>query len=242
MKEPALEKFRRHTLPWLSLTWFFIHSNKYRKTFVMFVGVSVLCGSFYGLGHYFVKRHYQELETALEQMAHDMGLHWGDTPWHGRFAMLKRKLDVALKTTKQLESFLYEKSLEIEDLKEQIYFYKSVVAPEDLQEGLSIFSVNVQDPVRRREYPVEIILRKMQKAGGAVKGNIRVSAYGYLDNKETHIDALGGEKIEFSFKYFQRVKGALYLPEGFFPRRLNITVISDRFKSFEQVYAWHDII
>ena len=41
-------------------------------------------------------------------------------------------------------------------------------------------------------------------------------------------DSISVEKIRLKFKYFQRIKGEMALPEGFIPERIELKVVAER--------------
>ena len=143
-----------------------------------------------------------------------------------------------------MRQHLYEKEQMIEELQEQLYFYRAVIAPEDGNTDLSIFSVSLQPIEKRRMYSLELVLRSHAVNKGAMKGRVDVSVEGtaIAENKELMRDDLLVAELHFSFKYFQRLKGLLRLPDGFVPQRLNISVESGRSKGFENIYDWNGLI
>ena len=237
-----LEGFRNHFTAWIGLLWFYVYSGKYKGKILSYTAIALLCGMFYAGGYFMAQQRYQEFERAANQIGEELGLEWQEQPWFIRFSMIKREIDVAAKMVGQLKQFLYEKSRDLEDLKEQVYFYKSVIAPEELKGGLSIFSVAVLEPVSDGQYPVEIVLRKMDKKTAIVKGHIKISVYGSQHDEYTNLTGLDKGNIKFSFKYFQKIRGAISLPEGFVPNQLEVVVVSNNFKAFEQKFSWKDIV
>ncbi len=227
---------------WLSLAWFYLFSNINRKVLVVGWGIVLVAVLFFGIGYFSVKSSYREFEIAFGDFMQDLDIKWReDDSWHMRFAMLKQEVNVVHEKVWQLENLLDDNFFTIEDLKEQIYFYKSVVAPEELGEGLVIFSTAISMPTQPSEYPIEVILRKIGKPKQVMNGHIEISVSGIMHQQKKDLIGLTDGNMDFSFKYFQRVKGIVRLQEDFIPQRLTVTVVSSRFAPLIKTYAWDEV-
>ena len=176
----------------------------------------------------------------LNRTMEDLNLEWEERSWPMRLTMIKRELDVSFDTIEELKNVIAENLLRIDDLKERVYFYQSVVAPEDLKEGLSIFDVSVSAPLEDDRYPIEIILRKSHKKDTLINGHVKVSVYG-KDGRSQPVSSVS-EDMKFSFRYFQRVRGILNVPTDFKPEKIMLSVAAGRNQSFERFYAWRDVM
>jgi hypothetical protein len=85
------------------------------------------------------------------------------------------------------------------------------------------------------------------KAGQGASGRARVSVVGILVGKLATLNwselasDQDREGLAFSFKYFQQLKGALMLPEGFIPNRIHVEADAGAdIGRAEQNFAWSD--
>ena len=227
---------------WLSVAWFYLSTGLGRRILVGGCGIAVVCVAAFAVGHHSAGHSYRELVSALEDFVQDFDIEWqASDSWDMRFAMLEQDMKVAHEKSGQLENLLQDSLLTIEELNEQIYFYKSVVAPEDLTDGIAVFSTTVQMAGSLGEYFVEVVLRRTGKTHRMIGGEVRASVFGTMADDRNEITRLEGETAGFSFRYFQRVRGVLRLQQGFVPERLTVTVLSKRFAPLVKTYAWHEI-
>ncbi len=228
---------------WSSLLWFYARSNKvFMRTFI--ASVMALCaGAFFAGGYYYSQYHFEELMAGFEQLSERYNLPYEGMSWAARFSAVQLRTEVANKTVEQIKEYLHEKDQQIKELEEHLYFYRTVIAPEDEEKALSIFSVNLQWAAERRVYPIEVVLRNHRSKKGTVKGGIKVLVEGAVEPQGAMLvrdDLLEGE-IKFSFKYFQRLKGTLRLPGSFSPNQLSVVVKADKVKGVKETYAWAEL-
>ena len=232
-------RLRQNVSIWLSLAWFYLRTGKYlSKTFLV---ISIVAGGLilYQVGYFTADNKHRNFEEGLNKIMRDLSL-WETGTLDEYLAILKREIEISRSTVKELNALIYENTIRVNDLKEKIYFYQSVIAPEELNKSLSIFDVTISQPFEKNNYFIEVVLRKSQKKDTLIKGHIKISIYGKHSRDE---DAnLGNEPLEFSFRYFQRVRGILDIPPEFQPEQVKISVSADHGQPFEQIYAWQDII
>ena len=206
------------------------------------VSVAALWGAMLFAGGYFYSQwSFDELMTDFEQVSERYKLPYEGVSWSARFSALQRYIEISDNASDEVKHYLYEKDQKINALEEQLYFYRTVIAPEDEQKDLTIFSVQLKEREQTRTYPVEIVLRNHRSKKGAVKGHIRVLVEGQQGTTQLRDDLLV-DKIQFSFKYFQRLKGVLELPKNFHPDRLIVVVDSNKFKDIKETYAWETLL
>ena len=200
----------------------------------MMVGI----GAIYQTGYFVAEYKYQDFANAINRTLEELDLVQKAYPINASLAIMKREINIAEDTIKELRNLIQESLLQIENLREQVYFYQSVVAPEDLPDGLSIFKVSVSKPLRDKSYLVDLVLRWIRKDNKTISGQVDMMVYGKNHNDEAVKHK--GKSLQFSFQYFQRIKGNLDLPENFFPEKLSISVNAGK-TAFEKTYLWKDI-
>ncbi len=225
---------------WPSLVWFYIRSSKlFTRALAALIVVSWTAAFFAG-GYFYSQHRFDDLMGDFEQMSKRYNLPYEGVDWPARFSALQRWVEVEDKAAEKMKEYLYEKDRRIKELEEHLYFYRTVVAPEEGGKDLSIFSVNVGRSEEERVYPIEVILRNHDTKKGAVKGSVKILVEGEtgLPGIALVRDDLLKDELKFSFKYFQRLKGVLRLPARFNPSRLSVVVDSRKSKPVKETYAW----
>ena len=246
MRLSALQ-WRAHAsqlVAWSSLLWFYLRSRPF-FTRVLWLSVAVLWTASWFIGGYVYSRHHFDgLMSGFEPLSERYNLPYQGVSWAARFSALQRYVEISDQTKEEMKLYLYEKEEKISELEEQLYFYRTVIAPEDSDKGLSIFSLQLEQVKASGAYSFQVVLRNHQSKQGTVKGRIKVSIDG------EHIPAGGRmvrdnllvDEMKFSFRYFQRLKGLLHLPEQFIPRQVSVMVDSNKFQDVEKTYAWNELI
>lgn len=151
--------------------------------------------------------------------------------------------DTASKVTQQS---LADKEQELKTAREELSFYKSLLAPEGAAAGLNIYSFSIEDTENTNENRYRLVLT--QVGGGSLEARgtvlLRVQGYLYGDEKVLEWWDIRPESTmpmpSFGFKYFQRMDGVIILPEGFVADNVLVKIIPDstRLKSSQQSYTW----
>ncbi len=198
----------------------------------------------YALQH----KAYEDLKASIILLVEKIGFEVRDEDSEDVYlAILEREITMLNQKIGHIKNQLKENISHQKELQEQIYFYKSVIAPEELnKKGVSVFLVQVLKPVRsKNSYPIEIVLRKHNTQGLVSSGRIEVSVEGqYIHTLEDSTYApkvLQFKSLDFSFKYFQRVVGEIDIPTGFVPQSLYLTVVAKKSEPIVERYTWHQV-
>ena len=237
-------RFNDQLVTWLNIFWVSIFSS--RRFMLMFIILCITVWTFiaFTVGYYYSQHSLEKTMIAFEQMSKRYNLPYERLSWDSRFSALQRWVNVSDKASEEMKRLLYEKNQSIKELEEHLYFFRSVVAPEEKRETLSIFSVNLQRLEEENAYQIEVVLRNDTSKKEAVKGIVKVLIKGSVNPQAMALvraDLLD-EDIRFSFKYFQRLKGILRLPESFKPDRLSVVIDSNKFDDIEEIYAWEGLL
>ena len=114
----------------------------------------------------------------------------------------------------------------IDELNEEIGFYKGVMTPGMENEGLQIQRLDLKSNTPGK-VKYSLVLTQVANRHRYVQGGVEISLLGQ-DNgreKEFALSELDQEKrnlMKFRFKYFQNITGEFVLPEGFEPREVLI--------------------
>lgn len=145
--------------------------------------------------------------------------------------LLQTRSDVDAETITRLRQDIADLGAANLELEQELSFYRSVMAPGEGDEpvllraprfarigeeiGLWQYEFVVQQGTRRRaDYRGELAV--------VIEGSMAGSAEGESVGFPLHelAEALGGSSHTLRFRYFQRIRGELRLPEGFVPERV----------------------
>ncbi len=141
---------------------------------------------------------------------------------------------------KEVDSTLRDLQSEILELKEEVAFYRSIVAPRESAGGLRIQRFNIANA--GDSYRYKLVLTQVIKNSRVTRGNVVMQIEGVRDGKSvklnlTSLSAQGQKQLSFRFKYFQSFEGDLIMPKGFTPSRVHVKVSSSR-ATLEKTFAW----
>jgi hypothetical protein len=134
--------------------------------------------------------------------------------------------------------------------KEELVFYRGIVAPSDRALGVNLQSFEVRRKNSQNQFSFKLILTKSGKSTKKVSGNTAVSIRGESEGKvsELKLTDLTLEKSDkgtkFAFRYFQVFEGDIALPDGFVPFEVKIRVIptTKKVKAFTETISWTEVL
>jgi len=141
---------------------------------------------------------------------------------------------------KEVDSSLRGLQSEILELKEEVAFYRSIVAPRESARGLRIQRFNVAQAGKGFRY--KLVLTQVIKNSRITRGKVMMQVEGVRNGKSvklnlTSLSAKGQTQLDFRFKYFQSFEGDLIMPKDFTPSRVHVKVSSNRV-TLEKTFAW----
>jgi hypothetical protein len=134
--------------------------------------------------------------------------------------------------------------------KEELVFYRGIVAPSDRALGVNLQSFEVRRKNSQNQFSFKLILTKSGKSTKKVSGNTAVLIRGESEGKvsELKLTDLTLEKADkgtkFAFRYFQVFEGDIVLPDGFEPFEVKIGVkpTTKKVKAFTETISWTDVL
>lgn len=166
-----------------------------------------------------------------------------------RIAILERASQVDKKGYSEVERSLRQAQDEILELKQEVAFYRGIVAPGEAASGLNITSFRVTSIGEQRAYRFKLVITQLKTNNRMVKGNVRISLEGIRNEQQVKLglkDISGGalDKLKLRFKYFQNIEGEIVLPVGFLPSRVRVEVMpaGKGGTRLKKTFDWSDII
>ncbi|AQA16998.1 hypothetical protein BST95_00970 [Halioglobus japonicus] len=134
----------------------------------------------------------------------------------------------------------------IATLEEGLRFYKSLMAPGEIAQGLSLRSPELVALEREGQYAYRMVVQQETLKHSLLKGYLRVEVEGQLDGEPVTIPLaelspdVDSDRINLRFRYFQSIEGQLTLPEGFVPSQLRLaaTATSPRKAEVTELFLW----
>ncbi len=154
---------------------------------------------------------------------------------------------------------------EVARLEEEVTFYKSLMAPGSLAEGLHISEFDVRPTQIEQQFAFELLLTQVALRRSYIGGAVRLDVIGHYDLPNAHKDSadkVSGDKesadkeideavlsltelselsaypVKFRFRYFQDVAGLMTLPEGFQPDRVLVTANQTGKDALQVTFPW----
>ena len=135
------------------------------------------------------------------------------------------------------------------ELREEIAFYRGIVAPGEASTGLGVQSLEFRAGPAPRVFHYKLVLTQTLSKSSAIHGEVRLTLNGVKGGKPVslgwdQVAAGQGAALAFQFKYFQKFEGDLALPEGFKPQSVQV-VVDPAGKGGEAVtrrYDWSNVV
>jgi hypothetical protein len=161
-------------------------------------------------------------------------------------ATLRSRNQVDRAALELLRSDLASQKSEIVDLEEGLRFYRELMAPGELAQGLSLRSPELVAIDGERRYAFRIVAQQEARKHETLKGTLYVEVFGLLEGEQVTYsladlsDDLDKATLPLRFRYFQAIEGELSLPVGFDPQFINVTAsaTSPRKAEAREQYPW----
>lgn len=132
-------------------------------------------------------------------------------------------------------------------LEEGLRFYRSLMAPGEIAQGLSLRPlelVSTENPLR---YTFRIVAQQEARKHNLLKGELSLEVVGVLDGEQVSYsmaelsEDVEGLDVPLRFRYFQSIEGELELPEGFEPNSVSAVATASSPKKAEvrEQFPWH---
>jgi len=113
-------------------------------------------------------------------------------------------------------------------LREEVTFYKSLMAPSSLERGLQIAELELGSGEAGHEFTYQLLLTQAEERRSWVQGRVEVEVRGVRGGGDgsgaeealplSTISKLEDYPMRFRFRYFQDFSGVVTLPDGFRPQ------------------------
>lgn len=146
-----------------------------------------------------------------------------------KVAILERSSQIDQQAAQQVKSELGELEEALQASREEVEFYRGIVAPGDVNPGLRIHRFELEPGMAAGEYHYDLVLTQLRRNDKFVSGVVDWKITGMQGEEaaelalDTVTDPAVGQ-LKFRFRYFQDLAGTIRLPGGFVPSRVVLTV------------------
>ncbi|WP_141096217.1 DUF6776 family protein [Lacimicrobium sp. SS2-24] len=155
------------------------------------------------------------------------------------------ELEVERLANQKLQSSLRQAMEGETGLRQELAFYKKIMAPELEEQGVVIDSVDIEASNSEGYYRFALVLMQKNQHKGMVQGNVSLQLSGTVNGETRQLDIRtlmdeSAQELDFNFKYFEVLSGTFRLPEGFVPQRLNVVCDMTKPKrgQLERSFRW----
>jgi len=179
----------------------------------------------------------ERLETSISQLKEDK------ISLRDQLALVKRSTQVDAQAYLEVKKNLKALQQEILELREEVSFYRGIVAPRESSSGLRIDRFEITKAAGERLFHYNLVLTQVLKNHRNVRGTVKLLVDGVLDDRPKKlrmrkVSATKKKFLEFKFKYFQKFEGDLRMPEGFQPRQVIVEVSPRKRKKILGSFDW----
>ena len=158
--------------------------------------------------------------------------------------MLKSSSRIVDDASAQVKDDLTQKQDEILELKKELSFYKSIVAPEQGGRSISIQTMQLKKN-ETGDYSYKLMVSQSGRNDKLVRGTVSIRIKGTKKGKAvtyalSDVSKNVKKPLKFGFKYFQNFEGVINLPAAFQADSLHVKVnpTTGKVKAIDEQYAW----
>ncbi len=162
-------------------------------------------------------------------------------------ALLRRQSKIDKATIDELKKSHSDLMGELVQVREELSFYRQVVAPEKISALILIQTFKIEPQQEKDVYDLNLTLVQTKKRRSILVGSVEILVEGTYKGKTitySHSDiAVGDKKIAFSFKYFQNIATKIKIPKGFSPSKVFVRAYLKGKNKAEvnEDYSWADL-
>ncbi|MGM0450408.1 MAG: DUF6776 family protein [Pseudomonadota bacterium] len=213
---------------------------------LVFSVTSGVVGFLLGGSHY--QARYEAAHEGFESLREERDrLQENVTEYRQELVRLERDQEVDQHSLRQAQGTIRELEKALQERKSEISFYKSIMAPDDLETGLQVFRMDLDPTSNPDRWRYNLVLSQIGDNNRFVSGHVKVHLVGYVGEERQRLplhrisDSREDNEIDFRFRYFQSVDGDMTIPDGFEPHSIQVTAVTDEGREeSEREFFWQD--
>lgn len=161
-------------------------------------------------------------------------------------AILERSSKIDHLAALDVKADLGQMEEELQAAREEIEFYRGIVAPGDVQPGLRIHRFTLEEGGAPGEYHYDLVLTQLKRNDRYITGVVDWKISGSMLGEQGELALAGvtnppARQLNFRFRYFQDLSGQITLPEGFEAERVILSIKpggKGKLPPVEQAFDW----
>ncbi len=157
---------------------------------------------------------------------------------------VQHQLDIA--TLEIVRKELAAQKDQIFQLEEGLQFYKSLMAPEAIAQGLSLRELELVATDEPDRFAFRLVAQQEALKHPLLKGSLSIELFGQWDGDEKSYPLaklstdFEESTVDLRFRYFQAIEGELQIPHGFEPRSFRVVAkaSSPHTAEIREEYPW----
>jgi hypothetical protein len=146
-----------------------------------------------------------------------------------KLAIVERSGEIDREAAQAVKADLGQLEDELQAAREEVEFYRGIVAPGDVNPGLRIHRFTLEPGLAAGQFHYDLVLTQLKRNDRFISGRVDWKIAGTRDGEPTELglaDVTDPEtgQLKFRFRYFQDLSGGIQLPEGFLARQVELTV------------------
>jgi len=145
-------------------------------------------------------------------------------------ARAEQQLRIDRTAYQEINAALGESNKRIATLREEVNFYRNIIAPQDERRGAQVEDLKIEPTPVANHYRYRAVLIQAYNHKQMVEGRLVLEITGLRAgvSDTVRVDQIEDKPIDVSFRYFQTVEGEFDLPLGFVPDRVKVSIVPHR--------------
>ena len=223
-----------------------------RKRRLFFITAVVVMGALSFLfGNYQIRQQHQKVVDQLDKLAAEYTiLQKSESELRQQVFNLESGRNIDNVAVQGIQETIRTYKSTIDQLKKDVSFYQSIMAPSENIKGLQVQNLELQKTTDDKRFAYKIVLAQVADNKNYVSGLVAVNIVGMQEGNKVILplrdvsDDQSTLGIKFKFKYFQDITGELILPTDFNPESIQVVAQADGKKAskLERTYMWNDLV
>lgn len=146
-----------------------------------------------------------------------------------KLAILERSSQIDQQAALAVKSELGQLESELQAAREEVEFFRGIVAPGNVSPGLRIHRFELEPGQAPGEFHYDLVLTHLKHNDQLVSGVVDWKIAGTLEGLPVEFELAGVsdpkvKRLKFRFRYFQDLAGVIRLPAGFLADHVELTV------------------
>lgn len=143
--------------------------------------------------------------------------------------VMQVELDIERSSNQSLQDELTALQNDNYALRRDLAFYQKIMAPELQESGVTIDSITVTPNQAEQHFHFSLAVLQIEQRRRFVEGRVAIDLVGRIDGQKKRFDLMklaniSGDDRTFTMRYFSIYEGDFFMPEGFVPERIDVSV------------------